>query len=488
MSSLARVRRWTVLVLLALFIGLLVVYGVPAVAYRLSYAVANAKKRAAADVAREHLTGLDATSETFRLVVDAVSPAVVHIDAHRLFQRRSQPSSPLDDLLGGVQESPPRYFRQQGLGTGVIVDPSGYILTNYHVVEGAEPIDVRLADGRVYRAKMVGSGDKPTDLAVLKIEAADLLAVQWGDSDEASIGNWVLAIGHPFGLDQTVTAGIISAKGRRGIIGNLTYQDFLQTDAAINPGSSGGPLVNSRGQLIGVNTAIVGQSNLGIGFAIPSNLAREIYDRLIETGRIVRGWLGVAMQMELTPELAEQFGLDEPRGALITSVLPESPADRAGLLQGDVVVVLDGEEVEDANELRDKVAMLEVGAQVEMEVVREGERRTLEIEIGQRPDFALTPPGVSPLGLQVIDLTVKLADELGLPDEQGVLITNVVPGSVADRRGLKPGQVILEIGGRLITDVRDYQEAMREADLKKGVLLRFRGRGGAIRFEVLKEP
>ncbi len=333
---------------------------------------------------------------SFVEVAKAVMPAVVNIlssrgdssgkDPHGLFD------GPLFRRFFGDEFSRrfegrrgPRQWREQGMGSGVIVDPHGIIITNHHVVREAEEIKVYLADKTEMKAELVGT-DPKTDLAVLRVQGRNLPTVLWADSDELQVGEFVLAVGHPFGLNQTVTMGIVSAVGRARM-GIAEYEDFIQTDAAINPGNSGGALVNTRGRLVGVNTAIFSRTggNMGIGFAVPSNMARAVLDQLVRQGKVVRGWLGVSIQ-DLTPDLAARFGVTDPNGVLISDVLEDSPAEKAGFQQGDVIVEFDGKVVEDATQLKNVVAVTEVGKSVPVTMIRDSRIQTLRVTIGEQPE------------------------------------------------------------------------------------------------------
>ncbi|HJT35355.1 MAG TPA: trypsin-like peptidase domain-containing protein [Pirellulales bacterium] len=367
----------------------------PYLAGRVQYSMTRAQLRAKAEAAAEELTRLDKnaelvklsdTSKAFRLVASRIEPSVVHIDTVQSIEVRQARS--LDEW--GFQFPPQgkRFYRAQGQGSGVIVDAEeGYVLTNYHVVHNASQVQVKLSDGRTIDSnsiQMVGY-DVLTDLAVLRLQAGDLSAAPWGDSDELEVGDWVLAVGNPYGLDRTVTSGIVSAKQRGGLNSDNIYQTFLQTDAAVNPGNSGGPLVNIRGELVGITTAIVGDAYQGISFAIPTEVVRKVYDRLKEHGKVARGWLGVQLQ-ELTPELVKRLDLKEPRGALVAGVLPGSPAADAGLQPGDVIVSWNGQKVTDSTALPLQVAATEVGAKVTVEVIRAGQTVPLTVTIGERPE------------------------------------------------------------------------------------------------------
>lgn len=362
-------------VLLFVLGALIVALAVPLLAERIQYAITRGEQRAKADVARAQLVDLAGTSEAFRLVAQAVGPSVVHINTVVVDGGGRRGFDDWSNFFGPRQVT--------GQGSGVIVDDDGYIITNNHVIERATEIRVQLSDGRtVTNARIVGT-DPPTDLAVLKIDATNLVSAPWGDSEDLEVGDWVLAVGNPYGLDRTVTAGIVSAKRRRQL-GATAYQDFLQTDAAVNPGNSGGPLVNLAGQVVGINTAILGRSFQGISFAIPSDLARDVYERLKESGRVERGWLGVRLQ-ELTPELAEQLGLTAARGALVVDVIPNAPAAEAGIQQGDVVVQWNGEPVGDPTDLGLMVARTPIGSTAQAVIVRGGEEITVEVDVTERP-------------------------------------------------------------------------------------------------------
>jgi S1-C subfamily serine protease len=364
-------------------VGLLLL---PGLIHSVQYAITSAKQEARRDVARETLKRLGKNAEllsvadvsvAFEAVASSVGPGVVHIDT-------TQIASGQQRRVGGYLLMTPDQ-RLAGQGSGVIVDEQGYIVTNYHVVANADRIRVSLSDGRsIDQVELIGV-DPATDLAVLKIHAEDLTAVPWGDSEEMRVGHWVLAIGNPFGLDRTVTSGIISATRRPSVMeGKARYQSFLQTDAAVNPGSSGGPLVNLQGQVIGINTAIVGDSYRGISFAIPSKLAQEVYTRLLETGTVERGFLGVALQ-ELTPELSIRLGVEMGSGVVIAAVDEDSPAAEGGLQVLDVIVSFEGEPVTDAPDLAMRVAHTDAGDKVQLEVIRQGNPLTFEVTIAPMP-------------------------------------------------------------------------------------------------------
>ena len=341
------------------------------------YAAERGRQRAEVESARSELSAhrLDDISRAFADIAKAIGPSVVHIDT---VQKVSGPSDDLSAMFFG----PEREYEAQAQGSGVIVDTEGYILTNYHVVQGAQQMSVKLSDGRSMPATPIGA-DPATDLAVIKIAADGLIAAEWGDSTTLPVGSLVWAVGNPYGLDRSITFGIISAKGRRGV-GETASQDFLQTDAAVNPGNSGGPLVDVNAKIIGINTAILGRTNQGIGFSIPSELAREIYDKLKADGAVVRGWLGVQLpRQELSPEAAKELGLKDTRGALILGVVPNSPADKAGLKKGDFIVEWKKQPVENPNHLRMLVARAPINSHVPISVMRDGKPIALDVLIEQ---------------------------------------------------------------------------------------------------------
>ena len=434
------------------------------------------------------LPGTD--DQLFVRVAEAATPAVVNISTSRVIKSRpggGQQQNPLfedpffrrffgDDFFR--QFETPQSRREQSLGSGVIVDPAGYIVTNNHVVAQADEIKVLLSDKREFTGKVVGS-DPKTDVAVVKIEAKDLPTVPWGDSSQLKVGEYVLAIGNPFGLNQTVTMGIISAVGRANV-GIADYEDFIQTDAAINPGNSGGALVNTRGELIGVNTAIFSRSGgyMGIGFAVPSDMVRLVMTSLIKGGKVIRGWLGVSIQ-EVTSDLAKQFGLKDARGALISDVLKDTPAERSGLKRGDVVVKYNGHDIANAGQLRNLVAETPVGQQVAVVVVRDKHEKELTVKIEEQPkEVAGGAGGGAPsenealAGLEVQQLTPEIADRLNLPHTMtGVVIVNVESGSIMEEAGVHAGDVIVEINRQSVKTLDDYRRIGRQLKSGEAILL-----------------
>jgi serine protease Do len=368
----------------------------------------------------------------------------------------------------------PKSHKQRSLGSGFIIDSSGLVITNNHVVEGADKIKVKLVGGKEYQATIKGR-DPKTDLALIQITnpPRDLLFLSLGDSDAIRVGDWVLAVGNPFGLTHTVTQGIISAKGR--VIGAGPYDNFLQTDASINPGNSGGPLLNLKGEVVGINTAILATGQ-GIGFATPSNMAKSVIPQLREKGKVTRGMLGVQVQ-NVTPELAKSFGLAEPKGALVAEVTPGTPAENAGILRGDIIIEFNGHPVNEMNELPRMVADTAPGTQATVKVLRDGKEKTFKLTVTELKDErqAKTPSpdeGESnPLGMVVQENSPALAQRFRLKETTGVLVVQVEPSGVAAESGLRPGDLIVEINGKPVALLKDYQTNM--AQVKKGSAVRF---------------
>ena len=398
------------------------------------------------------------------------------------------PGDPFDQLRRYFGQGGQREYKQHGLGSGVIVSADGYILTNNHVVGNAEEIHVTLEDKREFTAKVIGK-DAKTDLGLIKIDTKDALPVATlGDSNSTDVGDWVIAIGNPFNVGMTVTAGIVSAKGR--LLGG-DYDDFIQTDASINPGNSGGPLINARGEVIGINTAIysrTGASN-GIGFAIPIDMARNVMDQLKAHGRVVRGWLGVEIQ-EVTADLAQSFGLPKPEGALVASADKDGPAGKAGIERGDIVLSFNGHPVNDEHELPTLVAQTPINQKVPVEVVRNGKHVNLEVTIGERkePQVASAKseePGGN-WGMQVGDITPELAQRFHLESTKGVVIQKVAPDSPSAEAGLQPGDVVMEVNHDKIAALADFVAKAKEAQSNKKPALLLVQRGGATLYTVIK--
>lgn len=430
-----------------------------------------------------HDQGLESLKQTgmaFRSVVKKVSPAVVFIKVEKEVSTQNAPQffspygSPFDDeffryFFGEPPEdrSPqpsPRKRQEVGQGSGFLTTPDGYILTNNHVVGDSDRVYVQMHDGREYQAEIIGS-DPGSDLAVIKINESDLPFLQLGNSEDLEVGDWVLAVGNPFGLSHTLTAGIVSAKGRSGI-GLSDYEDFIQTDAAINPGNSGGPLVNLEGDVIGINTAIFSRSGgyMGIGFAIPINMAKDIRDQLIEHGEVRRGRLGIYIQ-DITQDLAQSFELDKVEGILITQVVEKSPAEDAGLQRGDIVLEIDGDKVVNVANLRNRISLTPPGSNVNLTILRDGDKKDVRVRIGKLDSSSLSQnqqeSEVSKLGLSLHQLTPELADRYGYENEKGVLISNVEGGSAAYRAGLKNGDLILQINRQAVSTVEDAIKHLR---------------------------
>jgi len=438
----------------------------------------------------------------FRDVAKKVVPAVVTVRSQktvRVGNRSPFPGGPFgDDLFEqffgmprGRAPSEDRYV-QRGLGSGVIVNANGTILTNNHVVDGVDKVEVVVGDGKSHPAKILGT-DPQTDLAVLKIDALGLQAVEMGDSDALEVGEWVLAVGNPFSeaLGHTVTAGIVSAKGRSNLR-LADYEDFIQTDAAINPGNSGGALVDTRGRLVGINTAIVSGSGgyQGVGFAIPINMARSVMNNLIENGKVVRGWIGLTIQ-DLTPDLAEAVGLAGKEGALVAGVQPDSPAAEVGLRRGDVITALDGQKVGSNSDLRNRIAGTAPGTRVALTVFRDGKETTIKATLGELPGSlarggsAGAAPEEEALGISVQPLTRDLASRLGYEGETGLVVSQVEPGSAAGEAGLREGDLIKEVNRHAVTSIVEYRQALSGVERGKVILLLVR-RGDAATYITLR--
>jgi serine protease Do len=495
---------------LAVLVG--AVFYAPKLAQNIAYAVSSGEAKAQRDQLAE-LSKHDQMSGLFSAVAKAVQPAVVVVNVRQRVQAPTVPGPDMDDFLHrffgdelppgmqgrGVPGVPspqqrPREYFAHGLGSGVIVDAEkGYVLTNWHVVRDADDVEVTLADDRKEKAEWIRT-DPQTDLAIIKIKADGLISAPLGDSDQEEVGYWVLAIGAPRGLSKTVTAGIISAKGRT--TGGTGYESFLQTDAAINQGNSGGPLVNMRGEVIGVNSAIVTHmgGNEGIGFAIPSNMVKQVMSQLIEKGKVTRGYLGVSIE-NVDEDLARSYHLPSSRGALVTSVVEGGPAAKGGVKFEDFIVSVGGHKIANVNELRNEVAGIEPGKTVSLEIYRDGKKLSVDVKVEPQPK-EMTGVGIEPapevgtvekFGLKVSGATRELAQKYGYKEApKGVIITEVNPRSDAAERGLQEGQTVLQAGGKDIATPEDFGKALSAKDAAGGVRLLVTDNSGGKRIVFVK--
>ena len=443
------------------------------------------------------------SSNIFVDIAKKQNPAVVNVSTKAKAEPvtrnfRTPPPPPPEGAPDPFKDFYDRFFGQRpdqrpkrGMGSGFIIDPDGHILTNYHVVEGADEIVVNLEDDKEYTATLIGS-DAKTDIALIKIsrdsdkDKKPFPSLKLGDSDSLEVGEWVMAIGNPFGLSHTVTVGVVSALSRN--IGAGPYDEFIQTDASINPGNSGGPLINIKGDVIGMNTAIIsGNSggNVGIGFAIPINVAKAILQDLKEKGSVTRGWLGVMIQ-KITPELAKSFGLKGTKGALVGDVIPEGPAAKSGIKRGDVIVKFNGKDIDEMEALPKVVAATTPGAAVKLEVIREGKKKILEvtIEVLKEGEVAEAEPK-DPVGMQVQDITPEIMQSLQLESTEGVLVSDVTPEGTAAEAGIRRGDVITEINRTAVKSVKDYSDVMSAVEKGTSVLFLVR-RGGTTIYIAVK--
>ena len=433
--------------------------------------------------------------DTFIKVAESKKPAVVNISTTQIQKRQIRPRIP---RLPGGQHDPfgefferffegiPQQRTHRSLGSGIIYDKDGYIITNNHVIERATEIKVKLQNGSEYDAKVIGT-DPKTDLALIKIEAdKPLPTLSLGDSDALRVGEWVIAIGNPFGLDHTVTVGVVSAKGR--VIGTGPYDNFIQTDASINPGNSGGPLLNTDGEVVGINTAIV-TAGQGIGFAIPSNITRRVIEDLRTKGSVVRGWLGVGVQ-RMNPELAKTFGLEESTGALVAEVFDDSPAQKAGIKRGDVIIEFNGSKITTIDTLPRKVAATRPGTKTTATLLRDGKEKTVSVTIGTLEEEKLAKARLAEqgqgLGMTVQEITRELAEHFGLKGSEGLIVSDVERGSPAWEGGIRRGDVIVEVNHQTIKKVKDYRRALSK-DAGKGTVLLLVRRGENTLYVAIKQ-
>jgi len=441
----------------------------------------------------DSINALRRMGKAFAGIAEKASPAVVGIKAEKTVTSEyptmedwpfGSPFDPFgDDLFDRFfrrrapsRPSPERKYQQSVQGSGFIITADGYILTSNHLVEEASKVTVKVGEKPEVEAKVIGT-DPESDVAVVRIEGDNFPHLELADSDALSVGEWVVAIGNPFGLSHTVTAGIVSAKGRSGFVGMNSYQDFIQTDAAINPGNSGGPLLNLDGKAVGINTFIISRTGgfMGVGFAIPINMAKEVYEQLVKGGKVVRGYLGIKYQ-ELTPDSAASLGLQEDaKGVLVTEAMEGSPADKAGLKRYDVIVEFEGQPVEKGTEFLNRVSKLEPGTKVQIVVLRDDKREKVTVTLGTRPpveEIGSKPSDTTEeLGLTVQTLTDDLARRLGYEGQTGVLVTRVESGSEAARKGISPGMLILEVNREPVKNAREFYDAVEKSTKKGAVLL-----------------
>ncbi len=438
------------------------------------------------------VTAAEFSPKTFINVSKAKRPAVVNISTTQVLKqmirrpRRRMPGGEQDpwrEFFERFFEGTPEQRTRHSLGSGIIYDKEGYIITNNHVVERASEITVKLHDGSEYDAKVIGT-DPKTDLALIKIEAdKPLPTLSLGDSDALQVGEWVIAIGNPFGLEHTVTVGVVSAKGR--VIGTGPYDDFIQTDASINPGNSGGPLLNTSGEVVGINTAIVAAGQ-GIGFATPSNIARRVIEDLRTKGSVVRGWLGVVIQ-RMSPDLAKSFGLEENTGALVAEIVEDSPAQKAGIKRGDVIIKFNGAEIKTMDVLPRRVAATRPGKKATVTILRDGKKKSLKVTIGtlEEKKIAKARFAEEELGITVQEITSELAEHFDLETHEGVIVSDVDRSGPAWEGGIRRGDIVLEVNRQTIKTMKDYRQALKKYAGEGTVLLLVR-RGGNTLYVAIK--
>lgn len=497
-------REKTFLVLISIFV----------ISYAVSFCPAVVPERKS-DIAtppapeKKDVETLRNTGEVFADISAKVSPAVVFITTAQEYTQRMRYWDPFEDFQNDEffqrffgpqfrkrqqqqqQQRQPQERKQirRGQGSGFIISPDGYILTNNHVVKDANTITVKLSDDRELKAKVVGT-DPETDVAVIKVDAKNLPAVELGDSDKLKVGEWVLAIGNPFGLSHTVTAGIVSAKGRTNIgLPDVQFQDFIQTDAAINFGNSGGPLINIDGKVVGINSAIYSASGgyMGIGFAVPINIAKYAYQQIVKSGKVTRGYIGIYGQ-DVSPEMAELLGAKGRKGIVVNKIAAGSPAEKSGLQKGDIIIKKDGTEVDTWDDFRNKIARIAPGTKMTLTVIRDGKEKDISMELGTRPAGAAETPeqeaNVEKLGITVQDMTEDLAQQFGYKDEKtGVIVTSVEPGSPAEDAQIVPGTLILEVNRQKVKDANNFWELVKKSS---NSLLLYVRQGEISRYTVIK--
>ncbi|MBM3236631.1 DegQ family serine endoprotease [Candidatus Poribacteria bacterium] len=500
--------KWTIIIIIAAVLGLTFALGFNNFVSQsaMSFASDSTRRNLKSELMSTRQTNsdisdmeyLERANRAFIKIVNQAKPAVVQIATTKKIKQRD-PFEDFRDLFPWDFSPPEREREAQGLGSGVIVTSDGYILTNNHVIEGADEVIVYLPDNnREIDAKVIGR-DPGTDVAVIKVDGKNLPIIPMGNSDELDVGEWVIAIGSPFGYAQTVTRGMVSAKGRSiSGAGQDRWFDFIQTDAAINPGNSGGALINIHGELIGINTLIVtgsafSQSNAGVGFAIPINLAQNVMKDLIEKGEVERGWLGVYIQ-DIDYDMAEKLGLKNTDGALVSQVQSDSPAEKAGFKSGDVIVEFDRKPVKNSGQLRITVASTDIGKPVDVKIIREGREKTVSVKIGKlsgekiaSASGEVSSEDVKALeGLKVSNLTPEIAERYGYEKEDGIVVTEVAPGSPAYKEGIRPGDLIKEVEKQTVTNVKDYRKIAGELKNKKSVLLLVKHHSGTTGFVLLR--
>ncbi len=438
---------------------------------------------------------------SFVEIAKNIKPAVVNINTTKIIKRKivnpfhnfqspfgeNDPFSDFFNKFFGGGAHPYKKYKQKSLGSGFIISKDGYILTNNHVVSNADEINVTLSNKHTYKAKIIGV-DPKTDIALIKINPKsdeNLKIVKLGDSDKLEVGEWVIAVGNPFGFSRTVTAGIVSAKGR--VIGEGPYDSFIQTDAAINPGNSGGPLVNMKGEVVGINTAIIAAAQ-GIGFAIPINMAKFVMEQLKEKGYVQRGWLGIYIQ-NVSKDLADYFGMKEAYGALVSQVIEDGPAAKAGIKRGDIIINFNGKKVKNTEELPKIVAKTPIGKTVDVVVLREGKKKTLKVKIGEMPESKVqaanqTEKKTDKLGITVVNITPEIMKQYGLSDSEGVLIVAVKEDGIAAKAGIREGDIIKSMEYQVVKNITDYNRIIKH--FKKDKMLIDVKRGRSRIFFVLK--